>query len=84
MSDLNSRYFIKHYIQLLADLRNRKSKSENSSPISPTTKTLTQSTLLSKYQIGIPKSLNISTHSTPISTPSKQRRMSWIPSLTKK
>ncbi|GAA5805745.1 hypothetical protein HPULCUR_011270 [Helicostylum pulchrum] len=79
-SDLNSRYFIRHYTQLLADLNNRKSKSENNSPVSATgtSKKLTQSSLLLKHQIGVPKAKDITT------TPTKGRRTSWIPGLAKK
>ncbi|KAG2234085.1 hypothetical protein INT48_000262 [Thamnidium elegans] len=78
MSDLNSRYFIRHYTQLLADLNNRKSKSENNSSTTSTSKKLTQSSLLLKHQIGVPKTKDITT------TPTKGRRTSWIPGLTKK
>ncbi|KAL9541125.1 hypothetical protein MBANPS3_009300 [Mucor bainieri] len=88
MTDLNSRYFVHHYQQLLAEMQNQRSKSENNSPVTPTGSggRLTQSTLLLKHHIGIPKPLSFhSSNSSPkvvTQAPlTKQRRTSWIPGL---
>ncbi|KAI8638170.1 hypothetical protein BD408DRAFT_423443 [Parasitella parasitica] len=84
MADLNSRYFVYHYRQLLAEMKNPKSKSETNSPVSPTgtSRKLTQSTLLLKHHIGLPKSSTFNSNHSPSATPpSKQRRTSWIPGL---
>lgn len=95
ISNIDSKVFIKHYIQLLDDLKRRKSKSENNSPTTTASNgRRTQSTLLLKHQIGVPQSRNIAAnHIIPSSprtptptatTTNKQRRTSWIPNLTAK
>ncbi|GAN09776.1 LRG1 protein [Mucor ambiguus] len=91
MTDLNSRYFVHHYQQLITEMQNQRSKSENNSPVTPTSsgRKLTQSTLLLKHYIGIPKPLSFHSNNNSSSSPklvtqapsTKQRRTSWIPGL---
>lgn len=76
MADLNSRYFINHYIQLLNQKR-RMSKSESSIKNEEIPGTVPKSPL----HISTSTKIIPTAPSTPIPTPTKQRRTSWIPGL---
>jgi hypothetical protein len=89
MADLNSRYFINHYIQLLNQKR-RLSKSaaagENDNPNTTSTATAPESLRIKSADTTTKSPINIiPTPSTPIpSASTKQRRSSWIPGLIRR